>query len=224
MKKMNIFFIIAGLILFSCNNADKTQKEDPNVKKTYRQDGSLLATYTMKDGKYNGVAYNYYKNGKVNFEFNYVNGLKEGIVKRFYEDEKLYSTTPYVHDTIDGIRKLYFKNGIVSSETPYKKGNLEPGLKEYYDSGKLKTEDISIIVTPIDKTKNKYQFKLSKKIKNARFFSLSGNYPFYKKTEMPVKEGIATITLDKKAKEPLMIEAQITTEYGGLQIIRTSVE
>lgn len=213
-----------GLLLGSCNSSNDKPREDPNIKKTYREDGSLLACYTMKNGKYDGKAYNYYKNGKVNFEFNYVNGLKEGIVKRFYEDGKLYSQTPYVHDTIDGIRKLYYKNGIVSSEIPYKKGNPEPGLKEYYDNGKLKTQDISITVTPLNDTKNKFQLKLSKKYLDVKFYSLEGPYPFYEKTEIPSKQGIATLTLSKQAREPLLIEAQIITDFGGLQIIRTSID
>lgn len=205
----------------SCNfNNSDNNIENPNVVKTYRADGSLLASYSLKNGKKEGKAYNYYKNGKVDFEFFYVNGLKEGIVKRYYMNGKLYSETPYTHDTIDGIRKIYYENGIVSSETPYCKGNLEPGLKEFDTDGKLKTKDISILIKPIGN--NKIQLTTSKKIDNIRFFELIGNAPFYKKTEIPTKQGIATI--NKNYKTNKLIEAQITTDFGGLQLIRTTLE
>ncbi|OIP02836.1 MAG: hypothetical protein AUJ97_05520 [Bacteroidetes bacterium CG2_30_32_10] len=220
MKAINILFLIVSIFFISCNNnsADKP-KEDPNIIKTYREDGTLLASYSLKNGKKEGKAYNYYKNDNVNFEFFYVNGLKEGIVKRFYEDGKLYSQTPYLHDTIDGVRKIYYKNGIVSSEIPYNKGNIEPGLKEYETDGKLKTKEISIIV---NSSNNKIQLTTSNKSKNARFFQLTGAAPFYKKNEIPTKQGIAMI--NKNSKEARIIEAQITTDFGSLQIIRTTIE
>jgi len=223
MKTNYILFAILVLVSSSCNNTDKP-KENPNIKKTFRENGTLLASYTMKNGKYDGVAYNYYENGNVNFEFFYVNGLKEGIVKRYYQDGKLYSQTPYIHDTVDGIRKIYYESGIVSSEIPYKKGNLEPGLKEYEVDGKLKTKDISITVTPSKNSKNKFQLTTSKKSDIAKFFRLSGKDPFYTKTEIPSNKGVAILSVNKTTNEPLLIEAQITTNFGSIQIIRTYID
>jgi hypothetical protein len=223
MRSVYTFLLLISILIFSCSTNSEKTKEDPNIKKTYREDGSLLSSYTMKNWKYDGIAYNYYKNGNVLYEFHYVNGLKEGNVKRYYEDGKLYSETPYLHDTIDGVRKIYYKNSIVSSEIPYKKGNLEPGLKEYYDNGKLKTQEISIIASPGDNTGNRIVLKVSKKYANVKFFSLKGTYPFYKKTEIPTKQGIGTITLNRKQKDSILIEAQVTTDFGSLQIIRTKI-
>jgi hypothetical protein len=223
MKAIYIYITFLVFLICSCNNTSDKPKEDPNIKKTYREDGSLLSSYTMKNGKYDGIAYNYYKNGNVLYEFHYVNGLKEGIVKRYYEDGKLYSETPYFHDTIDGIRKIYYKNSIVSSEIPYKKGNLEPGLKEYYDNGKLKTQDISIIASSGDNTGNRIVLKVTKKYANVKFFSLKGKYPSYEKIEIPTKQGVGTITISRNQKDSMLIEAQVTTDFGSLQIIRTKV-
>jgi hypothetical protein len=224
MKPIYILMTIIGILSISCNNNSDKTKEDPNIKKTYREDGSLLASYTMKNGKYDGVAYNYYKNGNVDFEFFYVNGLKEGIVKRYYMDGKLYSQTPYIHDTIDGVRKIYYENGKLSSEIPFKKGNPEPGLKEYESNGELKTMDRSIIVAPSKNNKYTLQLNPSKKSDKVSFFSLKGTDPFYTKTEIPSKQGIATITINKTSKEPILIEAQIKTDFGSLQIIRTIID
>jgi hypothetical protein len=57
----------------------------------YYDTGSLLAVYTYKNGKLEGVSKGYFVNGALRGEWNYKNGLLNGIVKEYYENGSYFS-------------------------------------------------------------------------------------------------------------------------------------
>ena len=91
-----------------------------------------------RDGKdtwiRNGRNWVYYQNGNLQAEFNYVDGKREGIAKQYYGDGKtLYIEWSYKHSKKDGISKKYYKSGRVMAEMPYKSNYLGTGSQDYAD-------------------------------------------------------------------------------------------
>ena len=76
-------------------------------------DGKLLGLATMKDGKLEGKAYEYYESGKVFKEEIYVNGTANGVAKSYYENGKVQYETKFVNGKREGIEKGYTNTGVL---------------------------------------------------------------------------------------------------------------
>ncbi|MFB6318471.1 toxin-antitoxin system YwqK family antitoxin [Saccharicrinis sp. FJH54] len=92
----------------------------------------------MKDGKEtwvkHGRQWSYYQNGNLQAEFNYVNGKREGIAHQYYGDGKSpYIDWSYKNSKKDGISKKYYRSGRVMAEMPYKSDFLGTGSQDYAD-------------------------------------------------------------------------------------------
>lgn len=122
------------------------------TSREYRKDGTLENLITYENNRKQGIAANYYPDGKtVKTEINYVNGYKQGEATWYYPDGKVYRKTPYVNGRITGIRKTYYENGVLQSETPYLNGQPGRGLKEYTQDGKLKSYNARIQIREVDR-------------------------------------------------------------------------
>jgi antitoxin component YwqK of YwqJK toxin-antitoxin module len=122
------------------------------TSKEYRKDGTLENLITYENNRKQGLAANYYPDGKtVKTEMNYVNGYKQGEAIWYYSDGNVYRKTPYTNGRINGIRTTYYKSGVLQSETPYLNGKPGMGLKEYDQDGKPKSYEARILIREIDK-------------------------------------------------------------------------
>jgi antitoxin component YwqK of YwqJK toxin-antitoxin module len=180
MKK--VFFMLMGLgimlMSMSCEPGGEKDKQanDPynGLKKSYREDGSLLSEIFYKDSIREGLARNYFRNGKVQTEVNYVKGVKEGEAKSYYEDGGLYLVTPYVNGKRQGIQKKYYPGNKLMAEIPFEDNEQTEGLKEYSKTtGKMITKETRMVFNLKDNTafKNEVdlEIKLSDGSRNVKF-------------------------------------------------------
>lgn len=132
------------------------------VHKIYHKDGYLLSKLTYINGKLNGVATNYYPNGKIEQEAyfkdniqegptkiyyksgklkqenNYKNGKANGLGISYYENGKIKGKTPLKNGKENGTAYFYFKNGKTEWVIPYKDGNEDGIVVQYYENGKIR--------------------------------------------------------------------------------------
>jgi hypothetical protein len=91
-------------------------------------DGSLFLKELYKDGIQNGLALQYYSNGKVETEVNFTDGKPNGVMKAYYQDGKLKAETTFTNGE-RGDEKDYDDNG--NAESAQMKAIRE---KRYNDS------------------------------------------------------------------------------------------
>lgn len=189
MRKILYLIISLSLLTSSCDflseksESKSTKKESKTVKsdnkitvrKSYYEDGrTLKKEITVKNGKKNGPAKEYYVTGELRTLVNYKDSKKQGETIWYYKNGKPYRVTPYVNGKMDGIRKKYYENGKLQAEIPYKNGELQEGTKEYKKDGNLITHDVEILFDTKDllKYSNKYivQTKLSKSYRKVKYY------------------------------------------------------
>lgn len=101
--------------------------------------GQLEYKAYYADGKRNGLAQWYYKNGEIKSEYNYVNGKKNGISHKWDENGTLISLYNYADDLEDGAFEEHCEDGT------HTKGIYKEGVKissvscRYYPNGELKS-------------------------------------------------------------------------------------
>lgn len=186
MKSASLAVIALAFLLTACDfsgaDADNLQNDPYNgIRRTYRDDGSLLAEVTYLDSVRHGLARNYYKNGKVQTEMMYANGFRHGEAKQFYESGEIFQVTPYVNDKRQGIQRKYYNGGMLMAEIPFENNNQVQGTKEYSRTGKLITRDVKIVFTLVDKTAFEDKFELISQLSDGseyvKFFRhFSGSY------------------------------------------------
>ncbi|MFB6341732.1 toxin-antitoxin system YwqK family antitoxin [Saccharicrinis sp. FJH62] len=104
----------------------KSVKEKIEIKQV-KKDGKEV---WIKDGR----QWVYYQNGKLQAEFNYVNGKREGVAHQYYGDGKTpYIDWSYKNSKKDGITIKYYQSGRVMAEMPYKSDFLGTGSQDYAD-------------------------------------------------------------------------------------------
>ncbi len=127
MKKL---LIITILFLFSCNQNLKHQK-------VYYSDGSIEASfYVDKNGKMQGDAITFYKNGKISSSNFFINGKGNGIYKMFYPNGKIKSLMHLKNDLFDGLAYYFDSLGNIESEILYKNEKKLKG-KYFYKNGTI---------------------------------------------------------------------------------------
>ncbi|MBR6297893.1 MAG: TonB family protein [Candidatus Gastranaerophilales bacterium] len=148
-----------------CYSEPKNVKQTPmtdGIHKIYSKDGHLLSKLTYINGKLNGVATNYYPNGKIEQEAYFKDNIQEGLTRiyyksgklkqennfkdgkadglgiSYYENGKIRSKTPWKDDKENGIAYFYFKNDKIEWAIPYKNGKEEGVVVQYYKNGKIR--------------------------------------------------------------------------------------
>ncbi|MBS4062440.1 MAG: hypothetical protein KG029_18740 [Bacteroidetes bacterium] len=225
------FFIISffGACQFFKKNDGNNADLDKNVKKSYRKDGTLLATVHYKDSLRHGLARNYYTNGKVQLEINYVEGKKHGFATQYYENGDVYLKIPYENDMRNGIQLKYYEKNILMAEIPYRDNQLMPGLKEYDKQGKLITKPNKINFKLKDMTafdnKLDLEMTLADGSKNAQFMVVSEPEQSGNQTDLyyvATKNGIGVETYyvlpGHAIKKTIHYKAERKTRLGHTEI------
>ena len=240
-----IGFLVLNILLFNgCQNnkpsAGSSSKKGKNdstgyngVYKSYR-DGYLYSEVTLEEGKKNGLAKRFYKNGKVNTEVYYKNNIKVDTSRWYYTNGKIYRETPYNKGKIHGIQKKYHKNGVLKAEIPYVNGNREVGLKEYsYYNSPIKSYP-SIIYYIDDQRKEKGQvfltIRLSNNSEKVKFYQgelEKGIFDTDKAIYILTEKGRGTISFVEKAdytgKNQINIIAYHKTKLGNYKILQKKI-
>ena len=88
----------------------------------------------------NGIAIQYYENGKIMLESVFKDGKQDGISKSYYENGQLEEESVIKDGKKNGISKFYYENGQLKAEIINKDGKKDGISKLYYGNGKLKSE------------------------------------------------------------------------------------
>lgn len=168
------------MICCEVGTAKKETKDGKNgVVRSYFDEAKKMikSEVTMKDGKRNGPAIQYYRNGKKSIEMNYVKGERDGLSTRYFENGTIGQQTTFVKDKMHGVQKRFRENGKLLSEITFFNNQPCKGLKEYFTDGTLKTEKDfpKIVIKPIDRifSDATYVLKLSlsEKANEAEFYT-----------------------------------------------------
>jgi len=122
-----------------CSSDSKNSKKAPitdGIHNIYHKDGYLLSKLTYIGGKLNGVATNYYPNGKIEQEAYFKDNMQEGPAKIYYKSGKLKQETNFKNDKADGLSISYYENGKIKSKTPWENGKENGIAYFYYKNGK----------------------------------------------------------------------------------------
>jgi len=97
----------------------------------------IIAKLPIIDGKENGTAYGWFKNGKKKYERNYLNGNREGIHKGWYPNDSLAFEYQFHEDKYEGEQRSYYESGKSWQSLHYKNGYEEGKQKSWNESGRL---------------------------------------------------------------------------------------
>ena len=106
-----------------------------------------IAERHFKDGKREGIAYDYHQNGKIMWELFYKNDSLSGKANLYDTEGNLKQTVHYFQNTLHGTATNFYTNGTIEKVSFFDMGLLHGTVKEYYISGIPKRQ------TPYDKGK-----------------------------------------------------------------------
>jgi antitoxin component YwqK of YwqJK toxin-antitoxin module len=89
--------------------------------------GELMHQANLKNGKWHGTRYEYYKNGKVKWEEQFDEGLHDGKQLLYYESGDINTEMNYDDDVLDGRFKVYARDGSLQLEASYDDGKVTKG-------------------------------------------------------------------------------------------------
>jgi antitoxin component YwqK of YwqJK toxin-antitoxin module len=159
----NSFLLILGLLAASCQSKTDRQMQlppdlmvmfkDPNLHNangTWMYKGSKFNGYIIEksnstltaklpviDGKTNGIAYGWYKNGSKKSEQHFLNGDREGTDKSWHENGRLAFKNFFQNDKYEGVQKAYYPSGHRFQILNYKNGYEEGRQKSWSDDGRV---------------------------------------------------------------------------------------
>lgn len=81
----------------------------------------------IKNGKAEGIKKSYYENGTLVAETSYNDGKREGIEKVYYESGALNVEIPYKNNKKEGLGKIYNEKGKLTATLTYKNGEAISG-------------------------------------------------------------------------------------------------
>lgn len=115
--------------------------DDDNGKKEEEDEDGNIITYTLKDGKINGLVEVKDEDGNLIKRFTVINGNREG---EFYEvlDDTSYIVGRYLNNEENGkVKRYYLSNKKIISEHTFKNGTLHGERIFYYPSGKIQKKE-----------------------------------------------------------------------------------
>lgn len=98
---------------------------------------TLLAKLPIIDGKENGVAYGWYKNGQKRYENGFLNGNREGVHKGWYANGRVSFLYFFRDDKYEGEQKTFYESGHRWQSLNYVNGYEEGKQKSWSDSGRV---------------------------------------------------------------------------------------
>lgn len=97
-----------GYVIYISKKSYDFQKN--GFKKYFDEEGNLLSTYNLKDGKFHGELIIFYPSGVQKEITNYVDGVKEGKYTSFYEDGTLQTEGTIVKGAKHGVFTTYYED------------------------------------------------------------------------------------------------------------------
>jgi antitoxin component YwqK of YwqJK toxin-antitoxin module len=140
-----IFFIAAGILLFSCSepatNKTATAVDSSGKKGVSVSDPIEKQPHRVSDSVYNGEHIERYDNGVIFKRGDVQGGLRAGEWLTFYEDGKLWSKGTYENGLRQGYGVSYWRNGAKSSEGYYKDDAMVGKWKFWDEHGTMVEKD-----------------------------------------------------------------------------------
>ncbi len=129
---MNRIILIAiASLLFGCNN--------PNIKEEYYPNGQVMGKYTLdNNGMKQGIAYEYWENGKLQRESNFVDGKLNGLVTNYDSSGTKISVVNMVNDSLHGEAIAYYATGEIQAKGNHVHGKKNGIYTSFYKSGRTK--------------------------------------------------------------------------------------
>jgi len=107
-------------------------------KRFFNKSEIVLSVYNYKNGILEGKYTNFFNDGKIQNELTYKNGKKEGPAKYYHRNGELSMVANYKNDVLSGKRIGYLQNGELSLKENYADGKREGVFVRYFQSGILK--------------------------------------------------------------------------------------
>jgi antitoxin component YwqK of YwqJK toxin-antitoxin module len=110
------------------------------VATRYDKNGVKFSENTLKDDQLDGMQEFFYKNGEIKSVLYYTNGVVDGECINFYKDERIKKAFFFNKGKKNGTWKTYFYDGQLQSVEQYIDGKPEGKWKYFYHLGKIKYE------------------------------------------------------------------------------------
>jgi antitoxin component YwqK of YwqJK toxin-antitoxin module len=95
---------------------------------------------SYRDGKFDGLCIQWYKNGKKRDETNWKQDKKDGLDRLWDENENILQERSWKNDVLDGKYTQWYENGQKRLEANYKDGKLDGKQTQWYESGQVELE------------------------------------------------------------------------------------
>ncbi|MDR1758434.1 MAG: toxin-antitoxin system YwqK family antitoxin [Bacteroidales bacterium] len=128
-KNLSYITVVLGFCLcFSCTR----------IQEDFYPDGSLQSRIPYRLGKENGVATYYKKNRAFPYlEITMKNGKKEGKAIQYFFNGHIEMESFYLHDSLHGLETIYDKDGQKLSEVSYVHGKKDGIYRSWYANNVL---------------------------------------------------------------------------------------
>jgi len=119
---------VAGYFLSRGSNGTQTY---------YHENGSVMSSGELVNGKEEGIWNYYYENGKPQAKASYENGVENGDWVWYFESGELMRKGTFKNGLIDGVWLNYYENGNLSDSSSYHIGRLDGASKSFFENGQI---------------------------------------------------------------------------------------
>ena len=150
----NLLTFLLSLIIFSCTDRldvisyNKVEIIRTSRDSTYFKNGSLLnglvkkkqydkeiLSFSVKEGKIDGLYIEYYLSGSIKSQSNFKNGILDGKYSKFYDNDLLMEEFHYKNGLMEGERILNWRNGNLKEKNYFKRGAMTGASEFYFSNG-----------------------------------------------------------------------------------------
>lgn len=115
----------------------------PEYQKEFYSDGSLKASYPIKDGVIEGQVKEYYPGGELKSEVLFIDGKQDGKAIFYYQDGAVEREVFFDKGVQNDTMKVYYENGELKELSYLSKGIKSGEFKSYYSNGELESTGIA---------------------------------------------------------------------------------
>ncbi|WP_375240333.1 toxin-antitoxin system YwqK family antitoxin [Polaribacter sp.] len=134
--------LIVILALSSCNKTSVKTTSKKEIK-NFLVDKNELELIKEKGqwfymgNPFNGFAVKYYSNSSLSEKIGYYNGKKEGLAYMFFKDGTVKTKSFYNENVLEGTKIKYYSSGKVFSESKYLNGKKHGIEQVWFENGQL---------------------------------------------------------------------------------------
>lgn len=132
-----VFVVNSDPQLKNINGTWMYHNEEFNGYIVEKDSGVVSAKLPVLNGKENGIAYGWFKNGQKKYEFGYEDGNREGYHKSWYDNGTLAFCYFFHDDKYEGEQRTYYKSGHLWQSLNYVEGYEEGKQISKNDSGRV---------------------------------------------------------------------------------------